>query len=112
KLSIGDEIAYEKQEYFKGNFSGISSSFFTETTKVVEVYPGPEFELLSIEQKRVLMDSVFTISNSINRMAIQLEEKLKNSIFSIITSPVLPGTVQLTPSGNLIVLMRDCQTTG
>jgi len=25
---------------------------------------------------------------------------------------VLPGTVQLTPSGKLIVLMRDCQTTG
>jgi antagonist of KipI len=25
---------------------------------------------------------------------------------------VLPGTVQLTPAGNLIILMRDCQTTG
>ena len=25
---------------------------------------------------------------------------------------MLPGTVQLTPSGRLIVLMRDCQTTG
>ncbi|WP_255702976.1 hypothetical protein [Antarcticibacterium sp. 1MA-6-2] len=24
---------------------------------------------------------------------------------------VLPGTVQLTPSGNMIILMRDCQTT-
>lgn len=112
KLSVGDGIAYKKQEYFKGNFSGVSASFFAKTTKVVEVYPGPEYESLSIEQKRVLTNSVFTISNTINRMAIQLEEKLKNSISSIITSPVLPGTVQLTPSGNLIVLMRDCQTTG
>ena len=24
----------------------------------------------------------------------------------------MPGSVQLTPSGKLIVLMRDCQTTG
>ena len=24
----------------------------------------------------------------------------------------MPGTVQLTPSGTLIILMRDCQTTG
>ena len=24
----------------------------------------------------------------------------------------MPGTVQLTPSGKLIALMRDCQTTG
>ena len=30
----------------------------------------------------------------------------------MLTSAVFPGTVQLTPSGQLIVLMRDCQTTG
>ena len=45
-------------------------------------------------------------------MAYQLKELFKNDLKSIITSPVLPGTVQLTPSGNLIILMRDCQTTG
>ena len=45
-------------------------------------------------------------------MAIQLKEVLTNKLSPIITGPVLPGTVQLTPSGKLIVLMRDCQTTG
>ena len=45
-------------------------------------------------------------------MAYQLEERIKNELNPIITSPVLPGTVQLTPSGQLIILMRDCQTTG
>ena len=30
----------------------------------------------------------------------------------IISAPVQPGTVQLTPSGQCIVLMRDAQTTG
>jgi len=45
-------------------------------------------------------------------MAYQLKETLDNSLEPIITSLVLPGTVQLTPSGKLIVLMRDCQTTG
>jgi allophanate hydrolase subunit 2 len=24
----------------------------------------------------------------------------------------MPGTIQLTPGGQLIILMRDCQTTG
>jgi allophanate hydrolase subunit 2 len=24
----------------------------------------------------------------------------------------MPGTVQLTPAGSLIILMKDCQTTG
>jgi allophanate hydrolase subunit 2 len=41
-----------------------------------------------------------------------LEETLENQLEPIITSAVLPGTVQLTPSGKLIILMRDCQTTG
>ena len=45
-------------------------------------------------------------------MAYQLEEPIKNNLKPIITSLVLPGTVQLTPAGNLIILMRDCQTTG
>jgi allophanate hydrolase subunit 2 len=45
-------------------------------------------------------------------MAIQLVETLPNALKSIYTSPVIPGTVQLTPSGKLIILMRDCQVTG
>jgi allophanate hydrolase subunit 2 len=34
------------------------------------------------------------------------------SLPEIISAPVQPGTVQITPSGNCIVLMRDAQTTG
>ena len=45
-------------------------------------------------------------------MAYQLSPLFDNDLKSILTGPVLPGTVQLTPSGKLIVLMRDCQTTG
>ena len=45
-------------------------------------------------------------------MAYQLAPTFDNALDPILTAPVLPGTVQLTPSGQLIVLMRDCQTTG
>ena len=45
-------------------------------------------------------------------MGYRLEEKVDNNLEPIITSAVLPGTVQLTPSGKLIVLMRDAQVTG
>jgi len=31
---------------------------------------------------------------------------------SMLTSATLPGTVQYTPSGKLLILMRDAQTTG
>lgn len=78
----------------------------------IEVFPGPEFHLLSSPKKEQLFQSKFTLSSDSNRMAFLFEEKLENNLNPILTSPVLPGTVQLTPSGNLIILMRDCQTTG
>lgn len=78
----------------------------------LKVYKGPEYDLLNDRSKKMLLSNAFSLSNTFNRMAIQLNEKLYNQINPIITSPVLPGTIQLTPNGTLIVLMRDCQTTG
>ena len=78
----------------------------------LEVYKGPEFDQLSNDQQKHLGSSEFTVAKENNRMAYQLEQTLENDLSPIITSLVLPGTVQLTPSGKLIVLMRDCQTTG
>ena len=78
----------------------------------IEVFKGPEFDCLSKKQQNILFSRVFTISKNNNRMAYQLLEVFDNNLEPIITSAVLPGTVQLTPSGKLIILMRDCQTTG
>lgn len=78
----------------------------------IGVFPGPEFEKLPETLKNHLRQSKFSIDKNNNRMAIQLSEILENELAPIITGPVLPGTVQLTPGGKLIVLMRDCQTTG
>ena len=81
-------------------------------TEVIEVYKGPEFDKLSEDEQNKLLTQRFTISKNNNRMAYQLNELLENKLQPIITSLVMPGTVQLTPSGTLIILMRDCQTTG
>ena len=68
--------------------------------------------MLNFNQKNFIISHDFTVSNNYNRMAVQLTDLLENNLDSIITSAVLPGTVQLTPNGTLIILMRDCQTTG
>lgn len=81
-------------------------------SKIIEVYKGPEFDDLDTAQKEFLFAQQFTIAKENSRMAYQLEELLSNNINAIITSLVMPGTVQLTPAGKLIILMRDCQTTG
>ncbi len=80
--------------------------------EIVEVYPGPAFSLLSPAHEKRLFGEQFTLSKTQNRMAIQLNELLPNSIREHLSSPVYPGTVQLTPAGNLLVMMKDAQVTG
>lgn len=76
------------------------------------VYPGPEYELLSKTEQVALLETIHVVSKNTNRMAYKLATLVENTLPQIITSIVQPGTIQLTPSGKLIVLMRDAQTTG
>ena len=78
----------------------------------MDVYPGPEFNLLSEEQQSKLLNQKYFVKSSSNRMAVIMGNTSGINAPEIITAPVQPGTVQLTPSGDLIVLMRDAHTTG
>ncbi len=78
----------------------------------LEVLAGPDFKLLSLENRAKICTQQFKISTEINRMGYRLNRIEGLSAPEIITSPVQPGTVQLTPAGQLIILMRDAQTTG
>ena len=93
-------------------FSSIKIDSDYVISREVEVYAGPEFEKLTSDQQKAIFNSEFTIEGTSNRMAVQFKEDFHNELEPIITGPVMPGTVQLTPSGKIIILMRDCQTTG
>ena len=82
------------------------------SSRTIKCYKGPEFQQLHAAQQKELFEKLFSISKDINRMGYRLNETIPNTLPSILTSAVLPGTVQLTPSGKLIILMRDCQVTG
>ena len=112
RLGKGDELSIlPKKPYNSNNFSKIKTSDELFHSDVLECYPGPEFDQLNSQQKERLFQP-FTISEDNNRVGYRLNELIENDLKSILTSAVLPGTVQLTPSGKLIVLMRDCQVTG
>lgn len=72
----------------------------------------PEFEHLSETVKYQLLNAEFTLSKESSRMAYRLQERLGNNLSEITTAAVLPGTVQFTSGGFLMILMRDCQVTG
>lgn len=113
KLKKGDELFYKRENQSVGQKnSGIRVLTNYIKDNSITAFKGPEYHLLSNQQEQQLNLFSFRIDQKNNRMAIQMQEPLINELKPIITGPVLPGTVQLTPSGNIIVLMRDCQTTG
>ena len=79
---------------------------------IVNVTKGPEFHLLQKEHLEVLFFKEFSVAKENDRMAYQIHEKIPPLHYSMLTSATLPGTVQITPSGTLIILMKDGQTTG
>lgn len=110
-LKDGDHLEYLPFESFEPKVLKMSSSRLFRKT-ALRVYPGPEFESLPASQQEMLFQREFTLSKDHDRMACQIQETLEPHSMRMITSATLPGTVQLTPSGHLIILMRDGQTTG
>jgi len=110
-IKDGQEIAYTPTDLFEPKLSDLKVRSYLDNSEL-KVALGPEFEILSEDQQKQLFTSPFTISKENNRMAYQFEEKMGEHSISMLTSATLPGTVQMTPSGKLIVLMKDGQTTG
>jgi len=111
-LQKGDMLTIKPESFISNKNATVRPNTDYMENHIIQVYKGPEFYKLNEIQISSLFDKDFTIAKENNRMAYQLNELIENNLKDIITSLVLPGTVQLTPSGKLIVLMRDCQTTG
>ncbi|HEY9117076.1 MAG TPA: hypothetical protein VIN11_04570, partial [Roseivirga sp.] len=81
---------------------------------IIRVVTGPEFEQFKIEDIQSFFESIFNVSSDSNRMGYRLDGKIENYTPSAeeISSGIVPGTVQITSSGQPIILTADAQTTG
>lgn len=113
KLTKGSELLLSRQlkePQLPHSHIKIDTQFFD--TPILNAFKGPEYDILSTRQKEYLQKSSFQITLN-SRMGYQFKtvSQLAHKQ-EILTSSVLPGTVQLTQSGKLIALMKDCQVTG
>lgn len=105
------EVPYDEVAVFEPKITHIIREDI-DKFKTLKVSPGPEYDILSDAQKELIFNNSFTIAKENNRMAYQLEESVGEHKHIMLTSATLPGTIQVTPGGKLIILMRDGQTTG
>ncbi len=106
-LKINNQKSVSSSQHAKINFN-----YDRYKNEVISVYPGPEFHLLTKKNQKQLAAQMFTLTANCNRMAFPFKEKIFSQDNSIVTAPVLPGTIQLTPGGEVIALMKDAQVTG
>lgn len=81
----------------------------------LRVMPGPEFAQFTVASRDAFWREPWQITPQSNRMGSRLVgpelQRLKRSV-DMLSSGVIPGTVQVPPSGQPIILMGDAQTTG
>lgn len=81
--------------------------------QVLRLTAGPELNLIDHNKNTLLQDD-FTITPASNRMAYRLETNITPAFRkpSMISSIVMPGTIQWPVGGQPILLLPNCQTTG
>lgn len=98
-LQRGDVLAWDSWQIEKNTF---------------DIYAGPEFASLSANSQERLKNISYELSPDSNRMGLRLRGPLLSAEYFQLTDsrPVLPGFLQLPPSGQPIIVLQDGQTTG
>lgn len=80
----------------------------------VPILPGPEYDFLSAAAQQQLVTQEYLVSSDSNRMGLRLKsDPLESSAYQLAHSvPILPGFIQLPPSGLPIVILQDGQISG
>jgi antagonist of KipI len=82
----------------------------------IRVFPGPEADWWAAADRAVFAEVAFRISAQRSRMGLRLLPLAAWGVAApqrqLLSTAVLPGTVQLPPDGQPIVLLADAQTTG
>jgi len=102
----GDEIRHSTEAMPFANIKG-----WTDPQGRIRVLPGPEQDHL--ENPQLFFSNVWRTTQQMDKMGMRLAGKhqLKCNLANMVSEAVADGTMQLTPSGP-IILLRHRQTTG
>jgi len=116
QIQQGDQLLFEEQSHsclqqrvMPTVFEGI-----TEKETVIRILSGIEYDAFDSEGQGLLVSEVFEASGDCNRMAYRFKGPKINATsgYDILSDGLTTGTIQITESGELIVMLADCQPTG
>lgn len=80
----------------------------------LRVLPGPEADQFTVSARAALLQETWRLTPNSNRMGYRLEGPplKRKACRDLLSHGVIPGVIQVPPSGQPIILMGDAQTTG
>lgn len=122
-MRLCDSQGVASDERLTASFRAVSWSFRAEipmqqTPCTLRVIRGAEFDQLTEASKQALFGQNFRVLPNSDRMGLRLhvpneaQALMRSTEKQVISRAVMPGTVQLPPDGQPIVLLADSQTTG
>ncbi len=80
----------------------------------LRVVRGPDAARFDEAALRLLVQTPFSVTDAADRMGLRLEGAplARSDDEELLSEAVTPGTIQVPPDGNPIVLLGDCQTIG
>ncbi|MEY2507515.1 MAG: antagonist of KipI [Verrucomicrobiota bacterium] len=81
---------------------------------LLRIVPGTDWDRFRPEAQRSLVTSAFTVTSDSDRMGARLDgpELARIDPGDLLSEAVAPGTLQVPPNGQPILLLGDCQTIG
>lgn len=81
---------------------------------VLRIVPGTDWDRFTGGAQRAFLNSTFTVSADSDRMGARLDGPPleRTEAGDLLSEAVTPGTLQVPPGGNPILLLGDCQTIG
>jgi 5-oxoprolinase (ATP-hydrolysing) subunit C len=109
-LKVDDEISIKA---FHGPVTK-AGAFAPAKRHVIRVHPSPHAQWLGESLLNTFVTGKFKVSPNSNRMGVRLTDKTVNLAHSVSLPSVAvsPGSIQLPPNGEPIVILNDGQTTG
>jgi len=90
----------------------VGAEFRTSHDGPVAVVRGPEFDSFDDASRESLFAVPFGVSGESDRMGCRLVGPALRGASLMLSQPVVPGTIQVPPSGMPILLLADAPTTG
>lgn len=112
-LRKGDRILFHIKPFREKRKLPDHLGFYFPGQQTIRVIEGPEFGLFPKTSTEHFFYTSYRISSESDRMGFRLiGEKVAAVEKGLISSGVVPGTIQVPPSEQPIILMADAQTTG